>query len=103
MNDAPLDVLFTAPHPDDLEIGMGGAIAKLVRQGYRVGMLHMTSGEPTPRGSVEVRAAEAAAGPLSWYSKAGEQSCPRREEQKIAERRPRTVMSCRHQSKCGHR
>jgi len=56
-----LDVLFTAPHPDDLEIGMGGAIAKLVKQGYRVGMLHMTSGEPTPRGTPEMRAAETAA------------------------------------------
>lgn len=61
MVDPPLDVLFTAPHPDDLEIGMGGAIAKLVLQGYRVGMLHMTSGEPTPRGTPETRAAESAA------------------------------------------
>ncbi len=56
-----LDIVFTAPHPDDLEIGMGGAIAKLVDQGYRVGMLHMTTGEPTPRGSLETRAAESAA------------------------------------------
>lgn len=60
MNDPMLDILFTAPHPDDLEIGMGGAIAKLVRQGYRVGMLHMTTGEPTPRGSEALRAAESA-------------------------------------------
>ncbi len=56
-----VDVLFTAPHPDDLEIGMGGTIAKLVDQGYRVGMLHMTTGEPTPRGTLETRAAEASA------------------------------------------
>ncbi len=55
-----LDIVFTAPHPDDLEIGMGGTIAKLVDQGYRVGMLHMTSGEPTPRGSPETRAKESA-------------------------------------------
>ncbi|RME40299.1 MAG: bacillithiol biosynthesis deacetylase BshB1, partial [Planctomycetota bacterium] len=34
-----LDVIFTAPHPDDLEIGMGGTIAKLVKLGYRVGMV----------------------------------------------------------------
>ncbi len=62
MEDAePLDILFTAPHPDDLEIGMGGTIAKLVDQGYRVGMLHMTDGEPTPRGTPETRPAEAAA------------------------------------------
>jgi LmbE family N-acetylglucosaminyl deacetylase len=40
---------------------MGGTIAKLVDQGYRVGMLHMTTGEPTPRGSLETRRAESAA------------------------------------------
>ncbi len=56
-----VDVLFTAPHPDDLEIGMGGLIAKLVRQGYRVAMLHMTNGEPTPNGDLETRARESAA------------------------------------------
>jgi bacillithiol biosynthesis deacetylase BshB1 len=60
-DNATVDILFTAPHPDDLEIGMGGAIAKLVRQGYRVGMLHMTNGEPTPRGTPEIRAKESAA------------------------------------------
>lgn len=58
-NTEPLDIIFTAPHPDDIEIGMGGAVAKLVDQGYRVGMLHMTTGEPTPRGTPETRAAEA--------------------------------------------
>src|SRR3972149_1909267 len=44
-----LDIIFAAPHPDDLEIGSGGTIAKLVRQGYKVGMVHLTDGEPTPR------------------------------------------------------
>ena len=58
MADTALDVVFTAPHPDDLEIGMGGTIAKLVKQGYRVGMLHMTDGEPTPRGTPQTRAKE---------------------------------------------
>lgn len=53
-----LDIIFTAPHPDDLEIGCGGAIAKLVKQGYRVGMVHMTNGEPTPLGSPETRERE---------------------------------------------
>lgn len=53
-----LDIVFTAPHPDDLEIGMGGAIAKLVKLGYRVGMVHMTNGEPTPRGTPETRERE---------------------------------------------
>jgi bacillithiol biosynthesis deacetylase BshB1 len=58
MTDSRLDVVFTAPHPDDLEIGMGGTIAKLVNLGYRVGMIHMTDGEPTPRGTPETRMRE---------------------------------------------
>ena len=61
MKDVRLDIVFTAPHPDDLEIGMGGTIAKLVKLGYRVGMVHMTTGEPTPRGSEETRGKESAA------------------------------------------
>ena len=58
--DEPMDVVFTSPHPDDLEICCGGAIAKLAKLGYRVAMLHMTSGEPTPNGAEEKRRAEAA-------------------------------------------
>jgi bacillithiol biosynthesis deacetylase BshB1 len=56
-----VDVLAVAPHPDDLEITCGGTLALLVRQGHRVGILDLTSGEPTPRGSVETRQAEAEA------------------------------------------
>src|SRR6516162_4092181 len=54
-----LDVAAVGPHPDDLEILCGGTLAKLVRQGYRVGMFDLTTGEPTPRGSEEIRAREA--------------------------------------------
>src|SRR5437870_6659750 len=57
----PLDVLAVGAHPDDLEITCGGTLAKLVRQGYRVGMIDLTSGEPTPRGSPEIREKEAKA------------------------------------------
>ena len=56
-----LDVVALAPHPDDLEILCGGTLAKLVKQGYRVGIFDMTSGEPTPRGSLEKRKHEAEA------------------------------------------
>ncbi len=56
-----LDILAVAPHPDDLEILCGGTLAKLVKQGYRVGMIDLTSGEPTPRGTPETRIAEAEA------------------------------------------
>lgn len=57
----PLDVVAVAPHPDDLEILCGGTLAKLVKQGYRVGIFDLTSGEPTPRGSLETRVKEAEA------------------------------------------
>lgn len=55
-----LDVLAIAPHPDDAELGMGGAILKFKAEGLRVGVLDLTSGEPTPHGSPEIRAAETA-------------------------------------------
>lgn len=56
-----LDALIVAPHPDDAEIGMGGGIARMMLQGWKVGILDLTSGEPTPLGSVAVRRAETAA------------------------------------------
>ena len=58
MSQPALDVVFAAPHPDDLEIGCGGTIALMVDQGYRVGMIHLTDGEPTPRGDAATRARE---------------------------------------------
>lgn len=55
-----LDLLVIAPHPDDAELGMGGAILKFRAEGRSVGVLDLTSGEPTPHGSLELRAAETA-------------------------------------------
>ena len=49
-------ILVVGPHPDDQELGMGGTIAKLVDQGHDVLLLDMTSGEPTPHGTPELRA-----------------------------------------------
>ncbi len=43
-----LDVIAVGAHPDDVEIACGGTLAKLVRQGYRVGIIDLTDGEPTP-------------------------------------------------------
>lgn len=54
-----LDVVAVGPHPDDVEITCGGTLALLVNQGYRVGIFDLTSGEPTPRGTEEIRAREA--------------------------------------------
>ena len=58
MDHKELDIVFAAPHPDDLEIGCGGTIALLVEQGYRVGMVHLTDGEPTPHGTPQTRVTE---------------------------------------------
>lgn len=58
----PLDVLAVGAHPDDCEIACGGTLAKMVLQGYRVGIIDLTNGEPTPRcPSPEIRVAEAIA------------------------------------------
>lgn len=57
----PIQVLAVAPHPDDLEISCGATLAKLAMQGKTVAMLDLTSGEPTPRGSIETRVKEAEA------------------------------------------
>src|SRR5438067_9397188 len=54
-------ILVIGPHPDDQELGMGGSIARLAAQGHRVHLVDMTNGEPTPNGTPEKRAAEAAA------------------------------------------
>lgn len=55
-----LDVLVVAAHPDDAEISVGGTIAKLIGEGERVGIVDLTTGEPTPRGSLETRRDETA-------------------------------------------
>jgi bacillithiol biosynthesis deacetylase BshB1 len=54
-------ILVIGPHPDDQELGMGGSIARLAAQGHRVHLVDMTNGEPTPLGTPEKRAIEAAA------------------------------------------
>ena len=49
------------PHPDDQELGMGGTIALLAKQGHDILIVDMTNGEPTPLGSVETRTKETVA------------------------------------------
>ncbi len=56
-----LDILVVAPHPDDAELGMAGAILKLKAEGRTVGVLDLSGGEPTPFGSPETRIKETAA------------------------------------------
>src|SRR3954447_12281570 len=56
-----LDALVFAPPPADAELGVGGTIVRLIAAGWNVGILDLTSGEPTPLGSPERRAGETAA------------------------------------------
>ncbi len=57
----PLDVIAVGAHPDDVEIGCGGTLARLGQLGYRTGIVDLTDGEPTPGSpGPEVRLAEAA-------------------------------------------
>lgn len=71
----PLDLLVVAVHPDDAELGAGGTIIKLARAGKRVGVLDLTTGEPTPHGSDETRVVETAAASkvlgLTWRKNLG--------------------------------
>lgn len=60
MTDALYDAVCVGAHPDDVEIGMGGTIAGMTRAGWRVAIVDITNGEPTPHGTPETRAAEAA-------------------------------------------
>lgn len=55
-----LDVIAVGAHPDDVEIGCGGTLARMVQQGCRVGIVDLTDGEPTPLSpGPEVRLQEA--------------------------------------------
>jgi bacillithiol biosynthesis deacetylase BshB1 len=56
-----VDLLVFGPHPDDLEIGLGGAIAKHVALGHRVGLCDLTRGELGTNGTPEQRLQEAEA------------------------------------------
>jgi N-acetylglucosamine malate deacetylase 1 len=70
-----LDMLVIAPHPDDAELGAAGAILKFKEEGAKVGVLDLTSGEPTPFGTLATRAAETAAATkileLDWRENLG--------------------------------
>lgn len=75
IGDFMFDILIIAPHPDDAELGMAGAILKFIAEGRRVGVLDLTTGEPTPHGSLETRARETAAAStilgLTWRENLG--------------------------------
>ncbi len=53
------DILVVGTHPDDIELGLGGSVARWVEEGLSVVMLDLTNGEPTPFGDPATRADEA--------------------------------------------
>jgi len=50
-----LDILAFGAHPDDVELGCGGTIAKEISLGKKVGIVDLTRGELGTRGSVAIR------------------------------------------------
>src|SRR4026208_1989006 len=52
-----VDLLVFGPHPDDIEIGLGGTIARHTSRGDRVGLCDLTRGELGSSGQREERAA----------------------------------------------
>lgn len=54
-----LDILAFGAHPDDVELGCGGTIAKEIALGKKVGIVDLTRGELGTRGSAEIRDQEA--------------------------------------------
>jgi N-acetylglucosamine malate deacetylase 1 len=99
---SPVDLLVFGPHPDDLEIGLGGTIARHVDLGFRVGLCDLTAGEMGSNGTVDERLAEAdAAGAvlgaawrvnLRWPDRSiGGPEQVRAAAALIREARPRTV------------
>lgn len=55
-----LDILAFGAHPDDVELGCAGTIAKEISLGNKVGIVDLTRGELGTRGSAELRDKEAA-------------------------------------------
>ncbi|WP_054635668.1 bacillithiol biosynthesis deacetylase BshB1 [Thalassobacillus sp. C254] len=53
------DILAVGAHPDDVEIGMGGTLAKHVEKGAKVALCSLTKGELSSNGTVEERQQEA--------------------------------------------
>jgi bacillithiol biosynthesis deacetylase BshB1 len=57
----PIDLLVFGPHADDIEIGLGGTIARHTAAGHIVGLCDLTEAELSSNGTCEQRKEEAAA------------------------------------------
>ena len=59
MSDFKIDILAIGAHPDDVELGCSGTLAKEISEGKKVGIIDLTRGELGTRGSVDIRDSEA--------------------------------------------
>lgn len=59
MTKSKLHILAFGAHADDVEIGMGGTIAKMSAEGKNIGICDLTLAELSSNGTVEIRKAEA--------------------------------------------
>lgn len=59
MNEHKLNILAFGAHADDVEIGMGGTIAKYAGKGLKIGICDLTQAELSSNGTVELRQQEA--------------------------------------------
>lgn len=55
-----VDILAIGAHPDDVELGCGGTLAKLISEGKKVAIIDLTEGELGTRGTADTRKEEAA-------------------------------------------
>jgi len=56
-----VDLLVFGPHPDDIEIGVGGTVARHAALGLTVGLCDLTAGEMGSNGTIEERLQESEA------------------------------------------
>ncbi|MEK3853372.1 bacillithiol biosynthesis deacetylase BshB1 [Cytobacillus sp. FSL H8-0458] len=59
MNPDNLDILAFGAHADDVEIGMGGTLAKFASIGKKIGICDLTRAELSSNGTIEIRKDEA--------------------------------------------
>lgn len=74
-----LDILAVGAHPDDVEIGMGGSLARYGSQGFQTAIVNLTRAELSSNGTVERRQIEAEEAAKVLHSKRIQWTYPDRE------------------------